>query len=142
MTKPKGMGGLGFRDIELFNLALLARQCWRLLQQPNSLGARILKARYHPNGNLLNSEVGNSPSQVWRGIYDGLGVLKQGLIRRIGNGKDTHVWNDSWIPRDGTMRPIYCRSNDAPTFVSEMIDRTNAVWIEDKLEQFFLPMDA
>ena len=57
MSKPKFMGGLGFRNIELFNLALLACQAWRLLQDPDTLSARILTAVYYPECDLLDAEV-------------------------------------------------------------------------------------
>jgi len=29
--------------------------------------------------------------------------MKQGIIKRIGNGASTKVWLDNWIPRDGMM---------------------------------------
>ena len=62
MSKPKYMGGPGFRDIELFNLALLARQaCW-MMQQSDSLSTRVLKARYFPDTGLLNATLGNTTS--------------------------------------------------------------------------------
>jgi hypothetical protein len=36
------VGGMGFRDLVLFNQSMLERQGWRLLTEPNSLCARVL----------------------------------------------------------------------------------------------------
>jgi hypothetical protein len=81
MTMPKYLGGMGFRDMELFNLALLARQAWRILENPSTLSAQILKAFYYPFTDFLNASLGSSPSQVWRAIVGGRDILKLGLIR-------------------------------------------------------------
>jgi hypothetical protein len=105
MFKPEHMGGLGLRDIKLFNLALLARKGWQLLQNPVALRARIPKAKYSPNTDLPQSTLGSAPSQVWRVIQDGLAMLKQGLIKRIGAGELTDPVNDQWIPRVGMLWP-------------------------------------
>jgi hypothetical protein len=146
MTKPKHLGGLGFRDIELFNLALLAKQAWRLLQEPSSLSARILKAVYFPDGEFLEAELGSSPSKIWRAILDGREVLQQGLIKRIGTGEETNIWDTNWVPRDGFLRPVTCALEPGgvqkPQLVSELIDNMNGTWNQEKLAQVFLPMDA
>jgi hypothetical protein len=145
MTMPKHMGGLGFRDIELFNLALLAKQAWRLVQEPTSLSARILKAVYFPNGGFLDAELGASPSKIWQSILDGHSVLNLGMIKRIGNGEDTEIWGSNWIPRDGHLRAITCVMDAAnqvpPQRVSDLIDQTSMSWNHELLHAAFLPMD-
>ena len=80
MTQPKGMCGLGFKDFELFNLSMLARQAWRLLQNPDTLDAHVLKSVDYPDTDILHANLGGHPSQVWQAIVEGRDVLKQGII--------------------------------------------------------------
>lgn len=56
MCLPKVDGGLGFKELEAFNFAFLSKQGWRLLKKPNSLVARVLKAKYHPIVDFLEAK--------------------------------------------------------------------------------------
>ena len=142
MTMPKFSGGLGFHDIELFNLALLAQQAWRVLQDPGSLSARILKSVYFPNRNFLEASEGTRTSRIWRAIMEGKDVLSHGIIRRIGTGESTEIWNMNWLPRDGLLRPMASSKPNPPSLVCELINQTAACWDQQKLEEFFNPMDV
>lgn len=57
---PKEAGGLNFRSFAHFNLALLAKQGWRLINFPDSLLARSLKAKYYRDTDFLGAKLGNS----------------------------------------------------------------------------------
>ncbi|XP_019155723.1 PREDICTED: uncharacterized protein LOC109152478 [Ipomoea nil] len=59
---PKKFGGLGFKELRAFNLAMLGKQAWRFLTNPGSLAARIYKARYYPTTSFVDATVGNCPS--------------------------------------------------------------------------------
>lgn len=37
LCKHKYIGGMGFKNLHLFNVALLGKLCWKLISQPNSL---------------------------------------------------------------------------------------------------------
>jgi hypothetical protein len=124
MTMPKYMGGLEFDDIKIFNLALLARQVWRILTEPNTLSEKILKAVYFPNTDILSVAVGPKPLQICRSLCEGRDMLKLGLIRRTGDGKSTNIWDNNWIPRDHCMRPYCCitsANEEPPMLVSELM---------------------
>lgn len=81
LTRPKCDGGLGFRDLALFNQAMLGKQGWRLMVIPESLCARVLKGKYCPNCTFLNAMRRKKSSKTWRSILHGCQALRKGLIK-------------------------------------------------------------
>ena len=57
---------MGFRDINAFNLAMLAKQVWRLIHNTYSLFYRVYKARYFPRCSFMEAKFGNNSLFVWR----------------------------------------------------------------------------
>jgi hypothetical protein len=91
LSKRKSKGGMGFRDLHCFNLAMLARQGWRLIHHHDSLCAQVLKARYFPHGNLLKAKEKSGISYAWRSILHGVQALQKGLIWRVGNEENINI---------------------------------------------------
>ena len=61
---PKMEGDMGFRDLKTFNLALLAKQGWRIQQNPNSLVHKVFKAKYFAGCSFREVQLGYRPSYI------------------------------------------------------------------------------
>lgn len=68
LCTPIDQGGMGFKDFHTLNSSLLAKQAWRLIQQPNSFWGSVLKGLYFPNSNFAEARVRNGVSWVWKSI--------------------------------------------------------------------------
>ncbi|XP_031095240.1 uncharacterized protein LOC115999534 [Ipomoea triloba] len=142
MCGPKNTGGMGFKHLHNFNIALLAKQGWRLLTCPDSLAARVYKARYFPRADFLNASIGANPSYCWRSILAGQDVLKKGCYKRIGNGRATCVWNQPWLP-DATnpFVTIPVHGQDVNLRVTELLLPHTNDWDLTKLSSLFIQRD-
>jgi hypothetical protein len=142
MSKAKEAGGLGFRDLHIFNLAMLARQCWRFVQCPDSLCATVLKAKYFPHSSILEARAEPGMSYTWRSILRGMEILKEGIVWRIGDGENIKVWADPWIPRGTTRRPTAVRGQSIISTVSELLNPITDTWDEELIRDIFIEEDT
>ena len=124
------------------NQALLARQCWRILNNPNSLCTRLLKSIYFPKGEFLDTVFKRDASPSWQGIEHGLQLLKEGIIHRIGNGKGVNIWRDNWIPRDHNLRASAGKTNTRIRRVNQLLLPGTNTWDESLVRNIFFNQDA
>ena len=109
---------------------------------PESLCARILKARYYPETNFMNAAVPKSASATWRAIAAGREALRAGLIKRVGDGSSIAIWEDKWIQGTRSMSPLFRPPSSDLTKVSELIDTYNWTWKVDLVRATFITPDA
>nr|KYP40876.1 Putative ribonuclease H protein At1g65750 family [Cajanus cajan] len=102
VCKSKDEGGLGIKDVRLFNWALLGKWVWRCMLYPSTMWAKVLQGRYGRIESFSKtSNVDRRDSWWWKDI---VWVLQQGnfwldekIDRCIGDGTSTRFWEDKWI---------------------------------------------
>lgn len=87
MGESKNWGGLGFRDLESFNKAMLAKQIWRMLTNPDTLVAKMMRQKYYKNGNLLDAKMSTNLSMIWKSLWASMDLVKARSIWRVVNGR-------------------------------------------------------
>lgn len=144
LCKRKEEGGMGFHDISGFNQALLAKQAWRILKNPDSLVARVLKSKYWKKGSFMECGEGTRPSYAWRSILHGRELLEKGLVQRIGNGLSTRVWTEKWLQDPIPKMPMYRQDCvvDLTLCVADLLIPNTDIWDAQKIRQLFIEEDA
>lgn len=141
LTQPKSEGGLGFRDVQIFNHALLAKIGWRIITNPNCLLAKVLLGKYCHKTSFLKFEATSAISHGWRGILTGRNLLLRHLGKAVGNGESTSVWNDSWIKPETDLKPIgsvLLKDNDL--MVADLLTRETKEWNLGMIDNLFPEM--
>lgn len=129
MTLPRNADGLGFREIEQFNDALLAKLAWRVLKFLQSLLAQTLKGKYCHSAPFLQAHAPQNASHGWRGILAGREVLRKGLGWIVGSGVEINVWTEPWLATNQPLSPIGPPTESNKTLrVADLIDVHTADW--------------
>lgn len=91
LCQRKSDGRLGFKDLKAFNLALLAKQGWHIIQNPSYLLHKVLEAKYFGSTSFLEAQLGKRPSYTWRSLLEARSILERGMRRCIGNGRSMDI---------------------------------------------------
>lgn len=139
LTLPKSAGGLGFREIEQFNDAMLAKLSWKILLEPNSLLSQVLLGKYCHNSSFLECSAPSSASHGWRGILAGREILYKGLGWSVGTGENINVWTEPWLSATQPLKPFGPPNLDSVNLrVSDLVYADSKTWNLSTI-RFYIP---
>ena len=120
LCTSKLVGGMGFKDLQMFNNALLAKQVWRLFHQKDSLVYKVFQAKNFPGGSIFYAIIPSRCPHAWHSILQAKDVILKGAVWRVGDGRSINIWEQRWVPNLSTSKVVSPRSNSHVTWVSEL----------------------
>lgn len=142
LSDSKNKGGLGFRNLHGYNLAMLGKHVWNFVHKPHSLVSRVFKAKYYPNSHILNASSNGGASFIWSGIFKAKEELKKGFKWILGNGKDISVSSDPWLRGKEDFMIDNGDDFDVNMKVNQLFRHNSAEWDREKIYDMFNERDA
>ena len=108
IKNPIPDGGLGVRDLRLFNEALLGKWLCRYMNEKFSLWRRVVTSKYGVNGLgwYPSKPRGAHVQSLWRFIHKGWGRFFNHFSFEVGVDSSIFFWHDLWYQED-PMRDLF-----------------------------------
>ncbi|GKV02024.1 hypothetical protein SLEP1_g14511 [Rubroshorea leprosula] len=112
VCRSRKEGGLGVKDLDRFNMALLGKWRWRLVVEKEALWNRVVEAKYgvHKKRDWEGKNVKHNCSYWWKAVWKldkevghNEGWVYKGLVKSVGEGNDTFFWKEGKTTGVGSM---------------------------------------
>jgi hypothetical protein len=137
LSVHKRHGGMGFKDLAAFNVAMLGKQGWKFQTVLDTLVAKVFKAKYFPNSKFLGSKLGQNPSFVSRSIFSAKLVVGKGARWRIGAGFDIPLIGEPWLGVGSSIHPVGAGLALQGYTVGNLIQQNRKAWDEELVQYIF-----
>ncbi|GJX90807.1 RNA-directed DNA polymerase, eukaryota, reverse transcriptase zinc-binding domain protein [Tanacetum coccineum] len=131
VCKPKDQRGLGLKDMNLWNEALLSKHIWNIVAKKDSMWVKWIHEERLKGTSIWKVEPDVNASWGWRNLLKIRDKIRHHVFHKIGNGKGVSAWHDRWhdlCPLDQyiTNRDLYEESFSQNDIVADLVD--NGVW--------------
>ncbi|GJT48009.1 hypothetical protein Tco_0974166 [Tanacetum coccineum] len=93
---PKSEGGLGLRNLEVFNFALMTTHIWNIISSKKSLWVRWIHTYKLRGRTIWDVPVKDEMSWGWRKLLQLRDIMRPFFWVKLGNGNSTSLWYDNW----------------------------------------------
>ena len=137
---PKNVGGLGIKKISDMNKALVAKMTWNVVNNSDKMWVMAFKKKYVWNRKFMKMSILKGVSWAPQSIFECRKVISKGLCHRIGNGLNTWIFEDPWVPNEpGFIPQARCGISIDVHLVANLIDQDTKQWDKGKHSILFEP---
>lgn len=130
------LGGLGIRNLKLFNRALLGKWLWRFGNEREALWRRVISSKYGclQGGWTTGTIQGPYGVGLWKNVRKDWVNFSHFLRYEVGDGSLVKFWTDRWCRRSTLKEAypeLYCITWDKEALVADHIQyQTDSVtWV-------------
>ncbi|KAL0389086.1 UNVERIFIED_CONTAM: hypothetical protein Scaly_0265700 [Sesamum calycinum] len=141
LYKSKEKGGLGFKRLLYQNMAILSKQGWRIVVNPQGLAHQVLRAKYFPNPDFFTAPVGSN-SSLWLSIFAARPLLMSSVRWDVGDGTRINVMGDPRLPRLSMFKLISSPKSLSPSVSVSLLPNEDHNWNQELIKEEFGSLDA
>ncbi|KAJ4796260.1 Ribonuclease H-like superfamily protein [Rhynchospora pubera] len=136
ITSHKSQGGLGLRDINVINGAMMLKTLWKLASKEfeDVPFVQLLKAKYLSSNCLWFAGMPSACTKLWRALLNTRHVLQPCISWQLGTGDKCSVFGEPWHhfwkvlkPRGATQRNLR---------ITDLTVDQGRAWSHEKLAEF------